>query len=639
MFGGGGGGWMLLRHGGSELEKGYKLAPGTVTRARKLCARYRWSIAFYLLVVTGSSFLTVLPAKIVQWLIDNALFPSRKGFVTPIANGHYRHLVIMYALAGIGVAVLVAVTGLAARYLSSRVGEGLIYDLRVRLFDHVQRMPIAFFTRTQTGALISRLNNDVVGAQSAVTNTLGTVLQSAITLGVTLTTMMLISWQITLLALLVLPVFLVPSKRVGKRLQRLTRQQMNLNANMNATMQERFNVSGAMLAKLFGHPREERDGFSSKAAEVRDMGVRIAVYARTFFILLGVVAAIGSAIVYLLGGLNAVSGSISLGGVVALVTLVSQLYIPLMALTNARVDLMTSFVSFERVFEVLDLPHMVADAPDASDLTLTGAASIEFADVTFRYPRAQDVSVASLETIGNFFEEQQGGDVLKGVSFLAEPGATVALVGPSGAGKTTITTLIPRLYDVTGGAVIVGGRDVRGVTQESLRRHIGVVAQDPHLFHDTIRNNLTYARPDSTEEELIEACRAAQIYELIASLPEGLNTVVGERGYRLSGGEKQRLAIARVLLKAPPIVILDEATSHLDSESEVLIQRALDAALSNRTSVVIAHRLSTILNADQILVVDDGRIVQRGRHSELVAMPGLYADLYTTQFARAVELT
>jgi ATP-binding cassette subfamily B protein len=626
---------MLLR--GRELEKGYKLAPGTIKRALKLCARYRFAITAYVLVVTGASFLGVVPALIVRSLIDDALMPSQG--VPAAAAGEFRHRVIVYALAGVAVAILVAATGLAARYLSSRVGEGLIFDLRVKLFDHVQRMPIAFFTRTKTGALISRMNNDVVGAQGAVTNSLGSVVQSSITLGTTLTTMMLISWQITLLALLVLPVFLIPSKRVGKRLQRLTREQMNLNANMNATMQERFNVSGAMVAKLFGQPRQEREAFSGKAAEVRDIGVRSALYARTFFILLGVVAAIGSAIVYLVGGLNAVSGSLSVGDVVALVTLVSQLYVPLMTLTNARVDLMTSFVSFERVFEVMDLPHMVADAPDANEMSLHAAPSIEFRDVVFRYPRAQDVSVASLETTGNFYDEQQGGDVLKGVSFVAEPGTTVALVGPSGAGKTTITTLIPRLYDVTGGAVLVDGSDVRGVTQESLRAQIGVVAQDPHLFHDTIRNNLMYARPEASDDELVDACKAAQIYDLIASLPDGFETVVGERGYRLSGGEKQRLAIARVLLKAPPIVILDEATSHLDSESEVLIQRALDAALSNRTSVVIAHRLSTILNADQILVVEDGKIVQRGRHGELVAMPGLYFDLYTTQFARAVELT
>ncbi len=609
------------RFGSTELEKGYKLAPGTIRRALRLTAAYRVTIIAYLLVLVGGSFLGVTPALIVRGLIDKAIIPKRGD------------LVGRYAIAGVALAVLVAATGLAARYLSARVGEGLIFDLRVKLFDHVQRMPIAFFTRTQTGALISRLNNDVVGAQGAVTNTLGSVVQSAITLGVTIVTMLLLSWQITLLALVVLPLFLLPSKRVGRRLQRLSRDQMNLNASMNATMQERFNVSGAMLAKLYGRPDAERDGFSREATGVRDMGIKIAVYSRTFFLLLGLVAAFGSAIVYWIGGSLAAKGTLSVGDVVALMTLVSQLYSPLMTLTNARVDLMTSFVSFERVFEVMDLPHLVADVPGAGKLELRGAPLIEFRDVSFRYPPGRDVSVASLELIGEFPEEGKAGDVLRGLSLLAEPGSTVALVGPSGAGKTTITMLIPRLYDVTGGAVLIDGTDVRGVTQESLRRAIGVVSQDPHMFHDTIRSNLRYARAGATDGELVEACRAAQIYDLIASLPDGFDTMVGERGYRLSGGEKQRLAIARVLLKAPPIVILDEATSSLDSESEALIQRALATALENRTSIVIAHRLSTILNADQIFVIDDGRIVQRGRHDELVSAAGLYADLYTTQFA------
>jgi ATP-binding cassette subfamily B protein len=613
---------MHARMSRDEIAKGYKLPTGTIKRALKLAARYRLTIITYLVVLVAGSFLGVAPALLVRGLIDKAIIPHRGD------------LVGRYAIAGVALAVLVAATGLGARYLSSRVGEGLIFDLRVALFDHVQRMPIAFFTRTQTGALISRLNNDVIGAQGAVTNTLGSVVQSSITLGITVVTMLLLSWQITLLALVVLPLFLLPSKRVGRRLQRLSRDQMNLNANMNSTMQERFNVSGAMLAKLFGRADVERDGFGEKAAGVRDMGVRIAVYSRFFFIVLGLVAAFGSAIVYWVGGSLAARAVLSVGDVVALVTLVSQLYQPLMSLTNARVDLMTSFVSFERVFEVMDLPHLVADAPDAVALELHGAPEIEFKDVRFRYPLGRDVSVASLETVGDFAEEMKSGEVLRGVSFVAPAGSTVALVGPSGAGKTTITMLVSRLYDVTDGAVLVDGRDVRSVTQESLRRQIGVVAQDPHMFHDTIGNNLRYARPEATEDDLVKACEAAQIYELIDSLPERFETVVGERGYRLSGGEKQRLAIARVLLKSPAIVILDEATSSLDSESEVLIQRALDTALANRTSIVIAHRLSTILSADQIFVVDDGRIVQHGRHDELVSAPGLYAVLYSTQFAR-----
>ncbi|MGH2759286.1 MAG: ABC transporter ATP-binding protein [Actinomycetota bacterium] len=618
---------MRGRFGGSELAKGYKLAPGTVKRALRLAAKYRATITAHLIVLVVTSFLGVAPALIVRSLIDDAIIPRRGG------------LVGRYAILGFAVAVLFALIGLASRYLSSRIGEGLIFDLRVKLFDHVQRMPLAFFTRTQTGALISRLNNDVVGAQNALTNTLGSVVSSAITLGTTLVAMLVLSWQITLLALLVLPLFLLPSKRAGRRLQRLSRDQMNLNAGMNATMQERFNVSGAMLAKLFGRPDAERDEFSTRAAGVRDIGVRIAVYSRSFFILLSVIAAFGSAVVYWVGGSLAVRGAVSVGDIVALATLLGQLYQPLVGLTNARVDLMTSFVSFERVFEVLDLAPMVADAEGATDLQLDGAPRIELKDVSFRYPRAQDVSLASLEMVGEFDEEVRAGDVLRGVSLVAEGGRTVALVGPSGAGKTTITMLIPRLYDVGSGAVTIDGNDVRSITQQSLRAQIGVVAQDPHMFHDTIRNNLRYARPEAPDDELVAACRAAQIYDLIASLPEGFDTVVGERGYRLSGGEKQRLAIARVLLKAPAIVILDEATSSLDSESEALIRDALDAALAHRTSVVIAHRLSTILGADRIFVVDRGRIVQQGTHAELMSEPGLYANLYRTQFARQVAVT
>jgi ATP-binding cassette subfamily B protein len=612
-----------MMRGGREPWKGEKLAQGTIKRALAYAKPYWRSIAGYLVVVVIAGGLVVAPAKIVEALLDSAI------------KQHDKTQVAELSIAGLVVAGLVAITGLLGRYLSSRVGEGLIFDLRVKLFDHVQRMPLAFFTRTQTGALISRLNSDVVGAQSAITGTLQTIVQSVITLVITLAAMVSLSWQITLLAMIVLPVFVIPSKRVGRKLQKLTREQMNLNATMSATMQERFNVSGAMVAKLFGYPDVEREAFSSKAKSVRDMGIKIAVYARTFFIVLSVVAAVGTAVVFWMGGTLVIEGSLTAGKLVALTILIGNVYPPLMSLTNARVDLMTSFVSFERVFEVLDLEPAIADAPDATALE-HAHGHIEFRDVRFRYPRAQDVSIASLESVGAFAEEAAMGEVLRGVSFVAEPGSTVALVGPSGAGKTTISNLIPRLYDVTAGEVLVDGHDVRALTQTSLRGAIGVVAQDPHLFHDTIRNNLLYARPKATDDELVEACRGAQIYELIVSLPDGFETVVGERGYRLSGGEKQRLAIARVLLKQPAIVILDEATSHLDSESEVLIQRALDVALSSRTAVVIAHRLSTIVNADQILVVEAGKIVQRGPHAALVGEPGLYHDLYTTQFSRAV---
>lgn len=620
---GAGHGPMFIRMSRSEIESGYKLKRGTIPRALRLAVRYKTSLVLYVVTIVASSLLGVVPPLLLRKLIDDAIVPHDRGLVGPLA------------MAGVVVAVFIALTGLVSRYLSARIGEHLIFTLRVQLFDHVQRLPVAFFTRTQTGALISRLNNDVIGAQAAMTGTLGTVVQNLITLATTLTVMLRISWQITLLAMFVLPLFLLPSKRTGKRLQRMTRQQMNQNAEMNASMQERFNVSGAMLAKLFGRPADERERFAGKAATVRDLGVKIAVYMRVFMVTLAFVSAIGTAIVLWLGGNFAIDGSLSIGDVSALIAYVGQLYMPLMSLTSARVDLMTAFVSFERVFEVLDLPNAIPDAPDALDLPRPSRGHIEFRDVRFRYPRADEVSIASLESVGAFESEATTSEVLHGVSFVAEPGQTVALVGPSGGGKTTISNLIPRLYEATAGAVLVDDRDVRGLRQASLRAAIGVVAQDPHLFHDTIRNNLLYARPEATDDELVDACKSAQIYDLIASLPDGFETVVGERGYRLSGGEKQRLAIARVLLKHPAIVILDEATSHLDSESEVLIQRALDVALTGRTSVVIAHRLSTIVNADQILVVEQGHIVQRGTHDELLQSGGLYAELYRTQFQRA----
>ena len=527
-------------------------------------------------------------------------------------------------------AVADTIVTLVGRFYSSRIGEGLIYDLRTRVFDHVQRMPVAFFTRTQTGSLVSRLNSDVVGAQQAFTSTLSSVVSNVVSLVLVLVTMLLLSWQITLISLVLLPLFVLPARWVGKRLAAITRESMQVNAAMSQTMTERFNVAGALLVKIFGRLDDESTEFASKAARVRDIGITSAMYSRVFFSALILVASLATAMVYGFGGMLAINGTIQVGTLVALAALLRQLYGPLTSLSNVQVDVMTALVSFERVFEVLDLPPMVADAADASVLS-PDADTVQFEDVVFRYPSADEVSLASLESVA-VLDATPSQTVLNGVSFTVRSGQMAALVGPSGAGKTTITALAARLYDVSGGAVLVGGQDVRSVTQDSLHAAIGVVTQDAHMFHDTIRANLLYARPDATDAELHEAVRAAQIGDLVASLPDGLDTVVGDRGYRLSGGEKQRLAIARLLLKAPRIVVLDEATAHLDSESEAAVQRALAEALTGRTSLVIAHRLSTVRDADQILVVDEGRIVERGTHAELLVADGLYADLYRTQF-------
>ena len=566
-----------------------------------------------------------------------------------IPTGDRRLLNVLAAII-VAAAFLEAGLSFIERWWSARIGEGLIFDLRVSLYDHVQRMPVAFFTHVQTGSLISRMNNDVIGAQRAFTGTLSSVVSNTIVLATTLVAMLALEWRLTLLALALLPVFIAPTKRVGRRLQALTRQGMEHNAAMNTVMTERLNIAGALLVKLFGRHDVERAGFSRTARTVRDIGVRSALYGRAFFIGLSLVGAIGAAMLYWVGAHLVISGALSIGTLVAMGLMVVRIYMPLTSLTNARVDVMTALVSFERVFAVLDLPNPIADRSDAAQLDAV-EGRIELRDVTFAYPPADTEMLLELGGAPATPQQHSGapatprqhsgapatpagersaGPVLDQVSAVIEPGQTVALVGPSGAGKTTLAALIARLYDVDSGSVSIDGHDVREVTTASLRSHIGVVSQDPHLFHDTIAANLRYARPGATDDELDEACRAAHIDELIESLPDGWNTVVGERGYRLSGGEKQRLAIARVLLKRPAIVVLDEATSHLDSENEALVQSALGTALAGRTALVIAHRLSTITDADQILVLDHGRLVERGRHLDLVAADGLYADLYRT---------
>jgi ATP-binding cassette, subfamily B, bacterial len=606
----------------AELEPGKKLSRGVVRRVWGFARRFRWQIAAYLALLGLSALLAVVPALLVRELLNVAIPRRSYGLVNLIG------------LAAVGVAVGNAGLALAQRLLSARIGEGLIYELRTTLFDHVQRQPLAFFTHTQTGSLTSRLNNDVVGAQRALTGTLGSVFSNVISLVTTLVTMAALNWRITLITVAVLPLFLLPAKRVGRRLQAIARESMQLNASMNTTMNERFNVAGALLVMLFGRRDRELAGFSDKAAAVRDIGVRSALYGQTFFVVLGLVGAVGTAAVYWLGGRLVLGGTLQPGDVVALAALVTQVYGPLTALTNARVDVMTAFVSFERVFEVLDFPSPIADAPGARPLEHP-AGRVQFDRVGFRYPSGDEATIASLTGDAAAAGAASGGPVLRDVSFDVRPGELVALVGPSGAGKTTTAMLVARVYDVSDGAVRVDGVDVRELELESLRAAIGVVTQDPHLFHDTILANLRYANPDATLEQIEAACRAARILDLVESLPERWETMVGERGYRLSGGEKQRLAIARLLLADPAIVILDEATAHLDSEAEVHIQEALAAALVGRTSLVIAHRLSTIVQADRILVVDGGRVVEQGTHAELLAAHGLYADLYETQFGRA----
>ncbi|MGH8891051.1 MAG: ABC transporter ATP-binding protein [Acidothermaceae bacterium] len=604
-----------------------KLAPGTIKRIARFAKPYRAFITILLVLLAIDAALGTVTPLLVREILN-------KGIGTA---GHQRpHLVIGLALVMALIAVFDSGLALVERYFSSRIGEGLIFDMRAKVFAHIQRMPIAFFTRTQTGALISRLNNDVLGAQQAFTSTLSSVVSNLLGVTFTLAVMFKLSWQITLVSLALLPLFVLPARWFGRKLQSITRESYNLNAAMNNTMNERFNVSGALLVKLFGRPHEEDDAFRSKAGRVRDIGVTQAMYGGVFFVSLMLVATLGAALVYGWGGWMAATGRLDVGTVVALGAYLTRLYGPLTALSNVNVSIMTALVSFERVFEVLDLPPMIADAPQTVSLP-QGANTVEFDHVAFRYPAASEVSLASLESVA-VLNSAPSTEVLHDVSFEAGAGQLVALVGPSGAGKTTIASLTSRLYDVTGGTVRIGGIDVKDTSLDSLHDAIGVVTQDSHMFHDTIRANLVYAKPNASEAELIEACKAAQIWDLVSSLNDGLDTLVGERGYRLSGGEKQRLAIARLLLKAPSIVVLDEATAHLDSESEAAVQRALKTALAGRTSLVIAHRLSTIREADQILVVDDGRIVERGRHEELLGAGGLYAELYHTQFAKSPQL-
>jgi ATP-binding cassette subfamily B protein len=615
----------------SRALKGKRLERDVLRRVFGFARPYRRQLIGFLVMVILAAVAGAIPPLLLRQLIDHGL-PSRFS-----AHGDLG-VVTWVAVAATGLAIAGAALSLGQRWFSARIGEGLIYDLRRALFDHVQRMPLSFFTRTQTGALMSRLNNDVIGAQNAVTNTLGTVISNLITVGVTLSVMLGLEWRLTILTLVVLPAFIIPAKRVGRRLQTITREAMQLDASMNATIAERFNVAGALVVKLFGRPSRESKSFGNRAARVRDIGVKSAMYSRILFAALALVAAVGTAVVYYVGGRLAISGTISTGVVAAFVLYVSQIYQPLTQLTNARVDVMTALVSFERVFEILDFPASIVDQPGAVEL-VSPRGRIRFDHVWFRHPAPSTVSLASLEADATLLDTAPSDWILRDLDFTVEPGETVALVGPSGAGKTTTALLVPRIHEVTEGRVLLDGHDVRDLTLTTVHDSVGFVMQDPHLFHDSIRENLRYARPDATDVDVVAACKRARIHELIESLPDGYDTLVGERGYRLSGGEKQRLAIARVLLKDPAIVILDEATSHLDSESELAIQRALAEALEGRTALVIAHRLSTIVNADRILVFDQGKIVEQGRHTDLIAGKGLYSELYRTQFGRALDTT
>jgi ATP-binding cassette subfamily B protein len=616
----GGGGWAGMRSFRQDRTVlDHRIKKGTTRRMLRFAVPYRRILTIFVPVVILDAVVGAVNPLILRDIID-------KGIL-----GHNTGLVIGLAILAAGLALVGGVLSLYTRRISAVIGEGLIFDMRSKVFRHIQRMPLAFFTRTQTGALVSRLNNDVIGAQQAFTTLLSNVVGNLITVVIVLVAMFFLSWQITLVALVLLPCFLIPARLVGRRLGAMTREAYSLNAEMNMVMNERFNVSGAMLVKLYGRPEAEAEFFDDRAARVRDIGINQALYARLFMVALTTTAALATAFAYAYGGVAAIHGELAIGTVVALTAYLARLYAPLTQLSNLNLDVMTTLVSFERIFEVLDLVPMIEEVPDAAAIP-RGPATIELAHVDFSYPIAEDVSLASLEAVATL-ESVPRQEVLHDVSFTVAPGQMVALVGPSGAGKTTISSLVPRLYDVTSGSLRINGIDVRQATLGSLRDSIGVVTQDPHLFHDSLRANLLYAQPDATDDEILAALEQAQVLPLVASLPDGLDTVVGERGYRLSGGEKQRVALARLILKAPDVVVLDEATAHLDSESEAAVQQALKMTLTGRTSLVIAHRLSTVREADQLLVVDGGRIVERGTHAELLAADGLYAELYRTQFA------
>ena len=613
-------GWQVMRSMSRDSSvKEQTLADGTTKRVMSYARPYRGRIAAFLVLVVIDAVLVVATPLILKSLVDDGVVPGD------------RQVVVRLAVLVAGLALLTAIVALAERWLSSRIGEGLIYDLRTQVFGHVLRQPIAFFTRAQTGALVSRLGQDVIGAQQAFTSVLSNTVSNAISLVLILVAMASLSWQLTLGAVLLVPLFLVPAKLMGRRLADLSHQQMGLNADLSSRMTERFNVAGALLVKLFGRPATEDEEYAARAAGVRDIGVRIAINRAVFFVALTTVASLATAMVYGFGGIQAIEGVLTVGTLFALTALLARLYGPLTAISNVRVDIMTALVSFQRVFEVLDLQPLVAEAPDARHLP-SGPVGVELRDVSFSYPSADRVSLASLEGVA-LGDRLGGGAVLRGIDLTVEPGQLVALVGPSGAGKTTLTGLVARLYDPDAGSVRINGVDLRDATLASISDTVGVVTQEAHLFHDTIRANLAYAAPEATDAQMWAALEAAQVRRLVELLPSGLDTVVGDRGHRLSGGEKQRLAIARLLLKSPGLLVLDEATAHLDSESEVALQRALDEALRDRTAIVIAHRLSTVRGADQILVLADGKIVERGTHLELFERSGLYADLYRTQFA------